>query len=154
MGLTMAYAKGTEVSVERSKAELDGLLSRAGATQRGVVQDDVAGTETVVFAMAGRHVRLALPLPKLASVVVRSRGRRSWEEARRRAWEQQCRERWRAMVLLVKAKLETIALGLSTVEREFLADLYLPDGSTVGEALRPQLEEAYRSGSMPKLLGP
>jgi hypothetical protein len=68
-------------------------------------------------------------------------------------WEQGCRARWRQLYLLVKAKIEAVSIGLSTVEREFLADVYLPDGRTVGEALAPQLAEAYANGTFPRLLG-
>ena len=48
----------------------------------------------------------------------------------------------------------SIALGLSTVEREFLADVYLPDGRTVHQALQDGLSEMYKSGTLPPLLGP
>lgn len=40
----------------------------------------------------------------------------------------------------------------ATVEREFLADIALPNGQTVGELMRPQLQEAYGSGRMPPML--
>lgn len=72
----------------------------------------------------------------------------------RRRVDQVARERWRALVLLVKAKLELVALGISTVEREFLADIALPDGRTVHEAMRELLQRAYETGDMPPLLGP
>ena len=56
--------------------------------------------------------------------------------------------------MLVKAKLEYVALGLSTVEREFLADVFLPNGRTVHEELAAGIQQAYLDGaSMPKLLG-
>jgi hypothetical protein len=57
------------------------------------------------------------------------------------------------LVLVVKAKLEAIELGISTVEREFLADVYLPSGQTVHAYLCASLREAYSSGKMPPLLG-
>jgi hypothetical protein len=33
-----------------------------------------------------------------------------------------------------------------------MANIVLPDGKTVGEFMRPQIESAYRSGQMPPLL--
>lgn len=47
--------------------------------------------------------------------------------------------RWRALLLVTKAKFEAVASGISTVEREFLADLVLPNGRVVQEELAPRL---------------
>jgi hypothetical protein len=44
----------------------------------------------------------------------------------RAQWDQAYRERWRWLVLLTKAKLEIVRVGVSTCEREFFADLLLP----------------------------
>lgn len=163
----MSYATGTAVPVEKSKAELDRLLSRAGATQRLMGDDEVAGFAFVVFGLAGRRMRLRIPLPLIekfkTGTKMKSRGghhppapvhfTRSPEQ-QREAHEQACRERWRVFVLLVKAKLEAIDLGLSSIEKEFLGDIYLPDGRTVHEALIEPIQQAYETGTMPPLLGP
>ena len=50
------------------------------------------------------------------------------------------------------SQLEGVALGITTVEEEFLAHIYLPDGRTVGEFMRPQIEESYSTGRMPPML--
>lgn len=42
--------------------------------------------------------------------------------------------------------------GITTLESEFLANLVLPDGGTVGDWLAPQIEEAYATGRMPPML--
>jgi hypothetical protein len=60
--------------------------------------------------------------------------------------------RWRSLLLRIKAKLEAIADGMTTVEEEFLANLMLPDGSTVIEEVLPRLAVAYETGKMPQLL--
>ena len=62
------------------------------------------------------------------------------------------RQRWRALVLIVKAKLEAIEAGISTLEREFLADIIMPNNQTVGQWLAPQIEQVYLTGKMPPLL--
>lgn len=62
------------------------------------------------------------------------------------------RQRWRALALVIKAKLEAIESGITTVDAEFLAHLVLPDGRTYGEFALPQIDEVYRSGAMPPLL--
>lgn len=152
----MSYAEGTSVPVERSKAELDHLLSKAGASQRMMGADDDNGEAWVVFRLEERQVRMRVPLPKIGDFPTgrsdKWRGNRTAEQARR-LWEQACRARWRAMVLLTKAKLEAIAMGQTTVEREFLADIFLPDGRTVHQALSAGLAEMYQTGNLPPLLG-
>lgn len=81
-------------------------------------------------------------------------GRKRYNQVeRRREWEQACRAKWRALLLIVKAKLEAVAQGISTVEREFLADVVTINGQTVqqlygGDVLR--LAEA--EGAKPLLL--
>ena len=72
--------------------------------------------------------------------------------AAREAWEQEVRRRWRVFVIAIKAKLELIAAGVSTVDREFLADLLLPDGTTVSSRLIPELDRALERGKLPALL--
>jgi len=149
----MTFAADTSVPVEKSKAEVDALLARAGASQRLLGVDDEKGEAWVIFRLEQWQIRLAIPLPRPDEIRAQHKSpRRTWEETNRRAWEQTCRTRWRAMLLLVKAKLEAIELGISTVEREFLADIYLPDGRRMGEALSPQIAEAYATGTMPPLL--
>ncbi len=58
------------------------------------------------------------------------------------------RQRWRAVVLVLKAKLEAVASGISTLEAEFLANVVLVNGLTVGQALLPRLSEAVSSGRL------
>ncbi len=95
-----------------------------------------------------------MPRPDERRFLRDGRGVTRSRDAVSKAHDQACRERWRQLVLLVKAKLEAIALGLSTVEREFLADVYLPDGRTVHQALQDGLVEMYKSGTLPPMLGP
>jgi len=79
-----------------------------------------------------------------------------WDTARQHAWaeakcEQASRERWRQIVLLLKAKLELVRLGVSTVEKEFMADMVLPNGETVNVALGREIAAALALGAMPTL---
>ena len=142
------------MSVEKSRAEIEYLLSRYGASAFAYAVD---GERAMLqFRVDNRMVRMMIRLPdrtekRFACTKIR-KSARSKEDAHR-AWEQECRRLWRSLALLVKAKLEACASKISTVEREFLADILLPDGGTVGERLTPQLEAAYTNGRMPALLG-
>lgn len=161
------FAEGTEVPVEKTRAELEGLLARHGATQRATYVDDDQGRAVVQFRIAGRMVRLEVVCPTLESYEPATwdrqppapRGSGRWTPEQRNDWkrkqaEQGARSAWRRLLLVVRAKLEIIADGGSTFEREFLADILLPDGRTVHKALAEQLEQSYLDGGMPKLLGP
>jgi len=139
----VTYARGTSVPVERSKAHLDALLGRAGASSRGIMSDDDGGQVAVVFRLAGQSYRLLVPLPRRDAIPAKGREPRGWhawtvekrEHWRSTEWEQACRERWRLVVLLVKTKLEMVALGASTAQREFMADLVLANGKTIQEVV-------------------
>jgi hypothetical protein len=155
LALPPAYAKGTSVSVERSKAELDTLLGKHGAAQRAIMHDEPAGFAAVVFVLRGRKYKIEVPMPTPAAVTPKAaaepRGWSGWDEARRAQWvrlqwEQACRERWRGLVLLVKAKLEIVRMGVSTFEREFLADLMLPDGHTAHQTIGAYMERLIADG--------
>jgi hypothetical protein len=147
------YAADTNVPIDRSRAEIEHMLERHGATAFGYLSDGDA--QVIVFQIGGRRVLMHLPLPDRDdsefTLTPGRRLRRSPAEARR-AYEQAVRSRWRALVLVIKAKLEAVAAGISTVEREFLADLALPNGQTVEQYLAPQLEQVYAAGEMPALL--
>lgn len=56
------------------------------------------------------------------------------------------RQRWRALLLVVKAKLEAIEAGISTLEHEFLANVVLPGGSTIGAELVPLMDAISQHG--------
>lgn len=166
-----AYAAGTIVSVEKTKSEIDTLLGKHGATQRGIMADDEERRAMVAFVIGGRHYRLDVPLPDMskfadpskpdwqqAKGITVPRGWPNWGIEKRKQWtrnsmDQSERERWRAVLLMLKAKLELVRIGISTVEREFMADLVLPNGSTVAHMLETQIADVL-AGETPRLLGP
>jgi hypothetical protein len=142
------YAENTSVPVERSRAEIEQLLRRYGADQF-LSGWDVCGA-MIGFQAQGRQIRLYLPNPIPEEFNQTPTGRRRNPADARRASEQEHRRRWRALALVIKAKLEAVASGITTFEQEFLAHVVLPDGSTVGQWATPQLERSYADGSMPK----
>lgn len=155
--MTRRYATGTTVPVEKSRAEVERLLRRAGAAAFVSAWDDDVGVDRLIFRLAGKMVRLEVCCPDPDDYAETEGGRTRDHAAREAAAAKEHQRRWRAQVLLVKAKLEVIADGLSTIEREFLADMLLPNGSTMGEEMLPRLAEAYESGTMDTrlpLLGP
>jgi hypothetical protein len=145
------YASSTGVSVESSKAEIERTLQRYGASSFMSGWD--AERAVIGFMIAGRQIRFVLTLPDRNDheYTQHSRGQRT-PEAAFKAWEQACRQRWRALSLVIKAKLEAVESGITSIEDEFLAHTVLPNGSTMGEWARPQVARAYETGDMPSSL--
>ena len=147
------YAAGTDVTVDRSKAEIEHVLTRYGAD---AFMYGWEGTSALIgFRYSGKMVRFILPLPDRGSDefhLTPSGQRRRTADAAEKAYQQAVRQRWRALALIVKAKLEATETGITTFEEEFLSYIVLPDNSTVGEYMLPQIESAYQNGEMPRML--
>lgn len=145
------YAANTEVSVERSKAEIERTLQRYGADSFMSGWDQEKAV--LAFRLQKRQIRFVIPLPKRDEFLTTPTGkRRTSQDSIASAWEQACRQKWRALALVVKAKLEAVESGITTIEDEFMAHIVLPSGTTVGAWMRPQIEKAYSDGKMPSLL--
>ena len=155
------FAKDTTVSVATSQAEIERTLERYGADSFVRAWD---GDKAIVgFRLKNRFMRFILPLPSKESFRYVERtwrnesggeraGQRRTDIQTNAHWEQACRQRWRALNLVIKAKLEAVDAGISTIEDEFLANIVLPSGDTVSHWMHPQIEEAYRTGHMPPML--
>jgi hypothetical protein len=145
------YAENTGVPVDRSRAEIERTLSRYGAHAFGYATEN--NRAMISFKMKNRMVRFVLSLPPIEDYrKTPGRGRERFDSDTYRNWEQACRQCWRALSLVIKAKLEAVESRISTLEEEFLAFLVLPDGKTVGQFMVPQVEAAYTTGRMPKML--
>ncbi len=148
----MTYANKTDVSTERSRAEIERTLQRYGADQFMYGWDQKSAV--VGFTMDKRQIKFLLPMPDKNDVKFKKTSIGKWrkKEAAYKEWEQACRQKWRALSLVIKAKLEAVEAGISIFEDEFMANIVLPDGSTVGNFMRPQIATAYESRKMPKML--
>lgn len=147
------YAEKTGVASDASRAEIERTLRRYGATAFSYGWTDIEAS--VMFELADRRMRFRLPLPDRRDrefTHTPGRGLARSAAAAEQAWEQAQRQRWRALALVIKAKLEAVEAGITTVEQEFLAHIQLPNGATFGDWARPQLALAYERGTMPALL--
>lgn len=147
----MSYAENTSVPVDRSKSEIEKTLQKYGADQFVYGWDH--DTMVVGFRMNARMIQFKIPMPTDKDVVVRrTRYGVSTSAAKQEKKDQLMRQRWRALLLVMKAKLEAVSSGITEFEQEFLAHIVLPGGQTVGSWMKPQIEDAYSTGKMPKLL--
>lgn len=146
------YAQNTSVNTTKSKAEIERTLTRYGAEQ---FMYGWSSKEVLIgFRLNGIMVQFNLPLPFRSDpkFTKTPTGKIRTENAAYKEWEKGVRQGWRALALIIKAKFVAIDSGIRTFEQEFLADIMLPDGTTVGKFMLPQIKKAYESGKMPVLL--
>jgi len=150
------YASSTTVKPEKSRQEIEATLKRYGATHFGYGASPLSAV--IAFQANNRTIRFTLPLPALKDFVDYKHSRSgNWNKRKPRLaeslYDKACRQRWRALALAIKAKLEAVNSSISTFEEEFMAQIVLPNGQTMGEHALPYVEEAYTKKKMPPLLG-
>ena len=146
----MPYAAQTRVPISKSKTDIEELLAKHGAI--GFAYATEGNRSMVAFNMSGRRVQIMLVMPSIDDYARTPRNARRTAAAQQAAWDQACRQRWRALLLIIRAKLEAVESGITTLESEFLANIVLPNGETVGQWLAPQVDETYATGRMPPML--
>lgn len=155
----MAYAVGTSVSLVNSLAELEKVARKAGFRNfmQGVADDRIV----IAFSSPeGRQVRFIVPLDEMGddllakmAALSRSYGTKL-PRTHDDAFQQHRRQIGRALLLTVKAKIESMEAGIETFEDAFMSQLALPDGSTVGTWVRRDIAQIETSGKQPPRLLP
>ncbi|EFL88258.1 hypothetical protein [Ahrensia sp. R2A130] len=125
----MAYADTTKVPVAQTKTDIEKIVNKYGATSFGVLTS--ANSAQVAFEMGGRNILFRVDVPEKVQAE---------------------RSRWRALLLVIKAKLESVEAGIETFENAFLANVMMPDGRTVGEHTGPMIEQHYSGDASVPLL--
>ena len=128
------FAASTRVSTEQSRTEIERTLARYGGTSFAYMT--TAGKAIIAFEAQKRHIKITMPLPTGDS-----------EKER-----QESRQRWRALLLVIKAKLESVESGIETLEEAFYANIVMPDGRTIYESTREHVKIAYAGGKVQALL--
>lgn len=143
------YAKGTNVKISDTQAEIQALLERHGATAFVSGYQSDPPVMAITFEIDGMRFRYALPLPtanddaiRYVSVNQSSRRReRSALQIEGRIIQAR-RERWRALLLVIKGQLVAVDLGIKTLAEALIAEAVIisaPGQPTVREWLKPQL---------------
>lgn len=126
------YAIDTKVPAMVTRAEIETLIVKYGADSFAYGQDGVS--VFIGFRLAERTLKFTLKLPD------------------QRTHPKEHRSRWRALLLCIKAKLESVATGIESFDQAFMPHVVMPNGKTFSEYAMPALEEAYAKGKMPPLL--
>lgn len=130
----MPYAEYTKVPVEKTKTDIETTLARYGADRFAYFTEP--SKAVIVFEAHDRRLRFDLPLTEGLN-----------EKAQRLR-----RQQWRALLLCIKAKLESVASKIESFEEAFLAHVVMPDGRTVYEHTAPRIAQIATGGEMQPLL--
>lgn len=136
----MTFAKETTVPVEKSRGEIERLCMRYGCSQFMSGVDYENHSARVQFKAKDRVIRFELTLPKVK------------DYRRERQYEQAMRTKWRALLLVIKGKLESVEAGIATFEEEFMPYIVMPNDQTIAAILVPMINAAYADGKMPRQL--
>ncbi len=150
----MSFAAKTEVSSDKSRAEIERMLLNSGASEFAYMTSREQCI--IVFTMKTVRYRFTLPLPdRDAFGTTPNRRRQRTTAAKEQAYEQSVRSKWRSLALAIKARLVSVEDGIDTFEEAFMSKIVIPGvNKTAGEYMLPQIEECYLSSKpMPPLLG-
>lgn len=134
------YAERTSVPVSQTRSQIEDMLTAHGAG--GFMYGSQPGQALLVFEMKQRRLKFLVPMPEINKT-------RSNEQVV--AKEQ--RRRWRALLLVLKAKLEAVNSEIVEFDSEFLAHIVVSGQTTVGDHMVPQMKTALATGKLPPLLG-
>jgi hypothetical protein len=123
------FAEGTQVSVDSSRGEITGILTKHGVARMAWASEPEG--DQLTFELAGHRFLFRIARPTMAEVRVMYPN--AYDHSAKLAAE--WRRRWRANVLLLKAKLEFAEGEASTVMRELMPYALLRDGRTLEEAI-------------------
>jgi L-rhamnose mutarotase len=129
----MPFAEYTKVSVQQTQNDIEKLVTKAGATHFASFKEPESAM--IAFRLKERNIRFKIALPKKMN-------------------DQEVRSRWRAMLLVIKAKLESVEANIETLEEAFLSQVVMPGGDTVYEHIRDNVALNYTGQNVPLLPGP
>ena len=122
------FAEDTKVPASRSKGHIEELVRKYGSTD--VMAGELQGMIAVMFFMNGRNIRFMVKAPDT---------------------EQERRSIYRALLLTIKAKLESQERGIETFEEAFLGQIVTPNQQTIASQIVPKIEEVYSGNDVPLL---
>ena len=148
----MSYAEKTSVAFEKSIAEIVTLIKKSGASQ--IAQFEGESEFAVQFTLADRLIRFRLPLPSINGIPLRNGRHQAYSQKQRgELLNQQIRSRGRALLLVIKAKMESVESGIETIEQAFLAHVVMANGQTVFERIQGPIALEYREGKPDATMG-
>jgi hypothetical protein len=143
----MSFAENTTVSVEKTRAEIESLARKHGATEFS--SGYTLGEAGLSFTLKNRRVTFSITTPSDQDKDLRKKAlgmRGAFSENLKKVIDAENRRLWRCLLLRIKAKF-VAADNNAVFEEEFLAHFETPNGGTLIQHIR-----ALEQGTGPKLL--
>ena len=126
----MKYATGTSVSIERSRVEIETIIRRYGASKFATSWDD--NESIIMFTCKERVVKFVVKMPSKEDAKETDGGKMRHSERTQKSWlEKESQRRWRALLLCIKAKLESVESEIETFDEAFLSHIVAADRRTI-----------------------
>ncbi len=135
----MTYARGTSVSISKSRDELERTLERFGATGMLWLRDDEARNVIVGFKRDQRAYRFTIVMLTWEDCERTPAGIKRAKRAAEKAADQENRRRFRSLVNFVKAIMDAEDSGIINAEEALLPYLVLASGHTLADEVELQL---------------
>ncbi len=133
------YAKNTSVPVARSKQKIEELLESYGIEESFMGRSPRG--DGIGFRYEGKIYKMNVPTPNRKEFNTENQ------------FQQAIRQRWRILFMSMKMKFEEIDAGVISFEDQFLAQMSLPDGTTVADFMKlPENIARLEKTKMPNLL--
>jgi hypothetical protein len=128
----------TEVTVDKSIAEIMAILQKSGASE--IMSSYNGGAATgLTFVVNTKHGELAFKLPanteKVYTILIAGRFDSYREDVKARVHKQAERTAWRILKDWVRAQLAIVQTEMVTIDQVFLPYLQLKDGRTLYQSL-------------------
>ena len=150
-----SYAKGTSVSVARSKEEIQNVLVKYGCHDIGEASKQNQGW-VIEFTRDNRLARMQVVFPDPDDPEFRTTHngtrRRSHDQVDRLI-EQETRRRFRCLLIYLKGKFEYLDSGVSDFETEFFGHIVDPVKKiTMSQMLKHHVQERYLGNDVQPLI--
>lgn len=139
----MSFAEHTTVPVEKTRAEIEKLVTKYGAVEFSSGWNGKVAS--IQFMAEGRRVRftVVLPDPEWAKDKLMNAPRSRYYDRKLipaaalvPLVDGEHRRRWRCLLLAIKAKLEIVQSEIATFDEEFLSHVVMDDGKTIFERIQ------------------
>lgn len=110
----------------------------------------------VQFHINGKRYRIALKMPNKKDFYRTPTGKTRAYDVAIKEWQLAQTDIWRALLSIVETNFNFVRMGASTIEKQFLAFIVLPDGQLAGDYAETMINDAYEesvrllnSGNLP-----
>jgi hypothetical protein len=135
----MAYAQGTSVTEDRSRAQIERDLMKYGASHFGYSR--TPNEANIFFTMDSLPFQLSVDLPKLEDFRLTGAGNERSESGQKTELEKEVRRRWRSLAAVIKGILVAVDDGIFSLEQAMMGFIVDPSGRSLYEAAKPTLEK-------------